>query len=171
MIVRGGSLWIHSETGSEVQVTGVELGLVRFTALTGPRSGESARLTQFQFTQSYTERDIIAEQTPLVSPGETWWNRHMPMYRVEVLSVLNGVVTFKEQRDGDFGACPIERFIMIYTNKVNSPADTSGWPTTAYFIVDKDGPARSFFNAPLGSNLPVVKVPIDWSQAVWEIEP
>lgn len=175
----------RDQYGTEVQVVGTDAWgvLFKYTRSTDPcLTGEEGTTSIGSFLQRYTEVDVFEAQNPKVKPGDIWWSRRSRSIEVKVMSVLSGVVTYQYLPNVEYSAAEIGSFLGAYTNYVSSPEDTHVWGHEhAYFIVYPSGsgehePQIEF----VGFNMRykecdksggIVKVPIDWSQAIWEVEP
>jgi hypothetical protein len=115
--VRPGGIWRSVNVEIEVQVVRTNAMSTVFMYLDGPLAGNEGSMTTVAFLRMYVERDLLDEQTPKVIPGQTWWTRRTQ--DVFVLSVLNGVVTFRypssHEKSLGFGAMWVEDFLKDYT--------------------------------------------------------
>lgn len=127
--VRPGGIWT-SVYDFEVQVKSSDHLLTTFVHLTGLLAGREGSMQTSSFLRLYTERDLIAEQTPVVVPGQTWW--HDRTKNVVVLSVLSGIVTFEyslhESVHKAYGATSVEVFLEDFTlDAPRTPAKGEFW--------------------------------------------
>lgn len=186
MTVEVGGIWVDHETS--VQVYDVNDRAVFFRYLHGTPAGlldAIGTMSVVSFEQRYTEVDVFEAQNPKVKPGQEWWNRRNPARKARVLSVLSGVVTFEhlyKDATPEPDALFETRFVEDYTNAVSYPTaeEVQDWPLRAHFsvvAVDQESkPSVRFVGwelspARLHPDEAVVSVPIDWSQATWEVEP
>jgi len=186
MTVEVGGIWVDHETS--VQVYDVNDRAVFFRYLHGTPAGlldAIGTMSVVSFEQRYTEVDVFEAQNPKVKPGQEWWNRRSPRHTVTVVSVLNDVVTYRYNtglNQDDYAADAVDKFIANFTSTVSAPKDTtdiSEWPTHALFRFNEQSNTLHYHSWTVAErqqnqvypDMALLKVPIDWSQATWEVEP
>lgn len=173
-----GELWDAKSadaTPVRVQIKSIQAGMVEHVFLTGPREGERDVQYANIFRLFYRYVDIEAECTPVVKPGETWWlkNADSPC-SVKVLSVLSDVVTYRFNEDSNYAANDIPHFLKRYQpDKPERALPHYGECQDYIFVVASDEPTGDMhWSVPSPKQgFGVLRVPIRWDEATWEVEP
>lgn len=156
---------------------------VRFRVLTSPNQdfvGQDQVSHLAGFMGQYTMVDLDAELTPKVRRGEKWRSKTPPKCEVTVVFFHDDVVTFRrtgreDTPGGGYDASNVEWFLANHTRK---PAVTAIPPTDdvqdhLFVVADSDDVTGDVhWSVPTPRDgFGVLRVPLDWSKATWEVQP